>query len=240
MIDWLVLSGALLAGLLGGVHCIAMCGGIATGLGAGVPREAAFAGALRLNLGRVLGYALAGTLVGGLGAGVLAVARLESLQLGLRMAVGAVLMLAALRVLFPHLRFAGGRFGLHLWQALTPLKQRVLPADTALRQLAMGALWGWLPCGLSATLLAAAWLTVDPLQGGLLMLAFGLGTWLTMLPLTWSGSRAGDLLRRRSARLAAGMLLLTAGALTLAAPWLARVPALHGLLEALGCRTLPG
>ena len=28
--DWLVLGSALLAGLLGGVHCAAMCGGIAT------------------------------------------------------------------------------------------------------------------------------------------------------------------------------------------------------------------
>ena len=32
MIDWLVISAALMSGLLGGVHCAAMCGGIATGL----------------------------------------------------------------------------------------------------------------------------------------------------------------------------------------------------------------
>ena len=31
-IDWLVLGGALLSGLLGGAHCAAMCGGIATSL----------------------------------------------------------------------------------------------------------------------------------------------------------------------------------------------------------------
>ena len=32
-IDLLTLTAALLAGLMGSVHCLAMCGGIATGLG---------------------------------------------------------------------------------------------------------------------------------------------------------------------------------------------------------------
>ena len=35
MPDWLVLGAALTSGLLGGVHCAAMCGGIATGLSFG-------------------------------------------------------------------------------------------------------------------------------------------------------------------------------------------------------------
>lgn len=45
-------------------------------------------------------------------------------------------------------------------------------------------LWGWLPCGLSTTLLAAAWLQADALNGALTMAAFGLGTLPMMLPLT--------------------------------------------------------
>jgi hypothetical protein len=35
-------------------------------------------------------------------------------------------------------------------------------------------------------------------------------------------------------------IILFAGVLTLAAPWLMQVPALHGVLGALGCRPLPG
>ena len=31
-VDLLVLGAALLTGLLGGAHCVAMCGGIATGI----------------------------------------------------------------------------------------------------------------------------------------------------------------------------------------------------------------
>nr|WP_282452670.1 sulfite exporter TauE/SafE family protein [Lysobacter sp. CAU 1642] len=233
------MSGAALAGVFGGLHCVAMCGGIATGLSATFPKGQPFAAALRLNLGRVLGYALAGALVGGLGAGLLSLARFESLQLALRMGVGVVLMLAGLRVLWPRLRFAAGA-GQRLWGKLGPLKRHLIPADTPIRQLALGALWGWMPCGLSATMLGAAWLTVDPLQGGLLMLAFGLGTWATMLPLTWSGSRLIGWLRQPPAKTLAGAALIAAGLLTIFAPWLASVPAMHDLLTALGCRTLPG
>ena len=88
-------------------------------------------------------------------------------------------------------------------------------------------------------MLVAAWLQGSALQGALTMLAFGLGTLPVMLPLTWSGARLGQRLQRGSLRYAAAALVLLAGVLTLAAPWLMRVPALHTLLTALGCRSLP-
>ena len=66
-VDLMVLGAALLTGLLGGVHCAAMCGGIATGLSAG---SRGWWAALQPNLGRVGGYALAGAIVGGLGGGL--------------------------------------------------------------------------------------------------------------------------------------------------------------------------
>src|SRR3546814_11620849 len=65
-IDWPVLLAALLSGLTGGLHCAAMCGGIATSFPALGPR-----GDLRYviepNLGRVLGYVTAGAVAGGIG-----------------------------------------------------------------------------------------------------------------------------------------------------------------------------
>ena len=91
-IDWLTLGAALLAGLMGGVHCAAMCGGIATGFSAMSGRSSWLA-ALEPNLGRVLGYTLAGTIVGGIGHGLLSVARVDWLAWGLRSAVGLVLLL---------------------------------------------------------------------------------------------------------------------------------------------------
>ena len=95
--DWIVLGSALLTGLLGGAHCAAMCGGIATSLS--VRQRGGWWVALQPNLGRVLGYPAAGAIVGAFGDGLLDVARLPWLGVALRAMVGAVLIIAALRLL---------------------------------------------------------------------------------------------------------------------------------------------
>ena len=238
-IDTLVLGAALLTGVLGGVHCVAMCGGIATSFSIG---SRGWWAATQPNLGRVGGYVLAGALVGGLGGGLLGVIRLPWLGVAMRAAVGLVLILAGLRMLdrkgrLP--RFSGGP-ATRFWRLLQPLQRRLLPANTAGKRFALGMLWGWMPCGLSGTLLTAAWLTASPLHGALVMAAFGLGTLPVMLPLTWSGARMNRWLQRRALRNALGGVVLGAGLLTLSAPWLMQVPALHGPLAALGCRPLAG
>lgn len=61
-----------------------------------------------------------------------------------------------------------------------------------------------------------------------------------MTSLTWAGARIGQRLQRGALREVAGLLVIAAGLLTLAAPWLMRLPAMHGVLLALGCRSLPG
>jgi uncharacterized protein len=242
LIDWLVVGAALLSGLLGGVHCAAMCGAIATSLSFGQKTAnpaTQWLHALQPNLGRVLGYTVAGAIVGGFGHGLVAVAQIPALALAMRIAVGLMMIVVAIRLLDP-----GGRFnplarpGRALWQRLQPLQRTLLPADTALKRIGIGLLWGWLPCGLSATLLVTAWLQASAFNGALTMLAFGLGTLPVMLPLTWSGARLGQRLQRGGLRAAAGLFVLLAGAVTIAAPWLMQVPVLHGVLAALGCRPL--
>lgn len=238
-VDLLVLGGALLTGLLGGAHCAAMCGGIATGLSIG---SRGWWAALQPNLGRVAGYGMAGAIVGGLGGGLLGIARVPELGIAMRALAGIVLVLAGLRLLdrgnrLP--RFFGGP-GNRLWSLLRPLQKRLLPADTIGRRLALGALWGWMPCGLSTTLLAAAWLQASAVHGALTMAAFGLGTLPVMVPLTWAGARFGQRLQRGPWRTGAGLMVIAMGTLTLAAPWLMQLPAMHGVLGALGCRSLPG
>ena len=71
------------------------------------------------------------------------------------------------------------------------------------------------------------------------MAAFGLGTLPLMWPLTWSGARLGQQLQRGGWRVALGSLVLAAGLVTLAAPWLVQVPALHRWLVLLGCAPAP-
>src|SRR6185369_17795227 len=108
-----------------------------------------------------------------------------------------------------------------------------LPQGGHVGRLAGGMLWGWLPCGLSGTVLFAAWLQSSALHGALLMLCFGLGTLPAMVPLTWSGARLGQRLQQGSARVALASLIFTAGLITLLAPWMARSAQVHGILKAL-------
>jgi sulfite exporter TauE/SafE len=239
-LDWLTLGAALLTGLMGGVHCAAMCGGIATGFSAMGPR-ASWKYAIEPNLGRVLGYTAAGAIAGGVGHGILDLARLDWLAMGLRAAVGLVLVVVAVRLLDRkgRLAFLSGPGTGALWARLRPLQRRLLPANTSAKRIGLGMLWGWMPCGLSTTMLAAAWLQADARNGALTMAAFGLGTLPLMVSLTWSGARLGQRLQRGGWRLGAGLLVLAAGLLTLASPWLMQVPAMHGLLAALGCLPRP-
>lgn len=235
-IDWLTLGAAAVAGLLGGAHCAAMCGGIATGFQAMASRPG-LASALQVNAGRVGGYVLAGAIAGGLGQGIVQAARLEWLAIGARMLVGAVLLVAALRLSGKVAWLGRGNVG--AWKLLQPLQRRLLPLDSAPKRLAGGLLWGWLPCGLSTTLLAAAWLQASALNGALTMAAFGLATLPVMLPLTWSGARLGRWLHDPRRRNAGVVVLLLAGLVTLASPWLMHAPGLPGVLAALGCLPTP-
>src|SRR3546814_20961774 len=98
-----------------------------------------------------------------------------------------------------------------MWQWLRPLQRRLLSANTHARRIGLGVLWGWLPCGLSTTLLAAAWLQADARNGALTMGAFGLGTPPMMLPLTWSGARLRLWLPHGRLRITAPLLELIAG-----------------------------
>jgi sulfite exporter TauE/SafE len=236
--DLLVLGSAALSGLMSAPHCSAMCGGIATGFGVRNTRAGWFE-ALLPNLGRMLGYAVAGAFAGGIGHGIVSIASMHSLTRAARAAVGLVLVVVALRLLDAggrlHFLAAPGRLGAR-W--LAPLWHRARPGERGMRRLLAGVLWGWLPCGLSSTVLFAAWLQASAVQGAATMLAFGAGTLPAMVALTWSGARVGRLLQRRGWRVTAASLVMLAGLGTLLAPWLADVPTVHRVLSALGCRSL--
>lgn len=234
--DVLLLGGALLSGFLGSAHCALMCGGIATGFSA---RSAGgWLAALEPNLGRILGYALAGALAGGVGHGIVSVARWPALALSARAAAGLVLVVAALRLFDRRGRFAILRAPGFIWKRWLSPMQAYLPAGGHLGRLAGGMFWGWLPCGLSVTVLLAAWLQSSALLGAMLMFCFGLGTLPAMVSLTWSGARLGLRLQQGSARTALASLILVAGLLTTMAPWIARNPHIHGVLQALGCHSI--
>ena len=213
------LTAAFLIGLLSLLHCAAMCGGIIGALSMGLdPAIRADRGALlRYNLlyslGRIGSYFLVGLLAGTAGA---LVSGIFGLATWLRAAAGLLTVLIALYVggWLPGLA-ALERLGQPLWQRLQPLGQRLLPVRRPWQALAFGLVWGWLPCGLVYSVLVLAALSAGPWEGGLTLLAFGLGT----LPGVLAGGILGTLLiRLRSrpyVRSAAAVLLLALGLFSL-------------------------
>ena len=236
-IDILALTAALFVGLFGSLHCVAMCGGIAASISTQANGRA-LQFALLSNLGRVLGYAAAGAIVGGIGYGLVHAARLAQYQHYVRAFVGMILLIAAVRLLDSggKLQFLN-RPGQLLWKLLLPLQGQLSRLPGRPKALATGFLWGWLPCGLSVTMLGAAWFQASALHGGLLMLSFGIGTLPTMTALTWSGARILAL-NRKAWRYVSASVIAFAGLLSLGGPWLAKLPQIHSLLSALGCRSL--
>ncbi|MBP7370517.1 MAG: sulfite exporter TauE/SafE family protein [Arenimonas sp.] len=235
-IDFIVLSAAFLSGLLGGVHCTAMCGGIATSLNAHAQQKP-FQHALVLNAGRIFSYTFAGLLAGVIGSAFIGLVRIAHLPLILRSVMGLLLMVIALRMFFPK-HFAFTQIGNSvLWRALLPLKSRIPTAGYA-NSFGKGVLWGWLPCGLSTSVLLAAWFEASPLHSSLMMLAFGLGTLPLMTSLSYSGAHFAKLLNNHKIRLSAASFIFMAGLLTALAPWLMQSSTAQQILTALGCRSI--
>ncbi len=169
-------AAAFATGLLGGVHCAGMCGGVVAGLAASA-RGALLARQLAFNAGRIGSYAAAGALAGGLGALAQLAGPVLFVQTLLFAAANVLLVLLGLYV-------AGqGRFvlrleraGASIWRRIEPLARRAFPVDTPRKALAAGALWGWVPCGLVYSMLALAMASGGAASGAAVMAAFGLGT----------------------------------------------------------------
>ncbi|MDX9707399.1 MAG: sulfite exporter TauE/SafE family protein [Azospira sp.] len=200
--DYLAL---FLVGLLGGTHCVGMCGGIVGALSMGGPPRLSLH--LAYNLGRIVSYGVAGALAGALGG--LSLVLSDQLPLRLALAVLANLMLVALGLYLAGVTRALAfveRLGQNLWRRVQPLTRRFLPATTPAHAFPLGLLWGWLPCGLVYSALATALTAGSPSRGALLMLAFGAGTLPNLL-------LAGFLLARLRAFVQRPLLRATAGLL---------------------------
>ncbi|MGB5578571.1 MAG: sulfite exporter TauE/SafE family protein, partial [Woeseiaceae bacterium] len=92
----------------------------------------------------------------------------------------------------------------------------LLPVTSLPKALGLGLLWGWLPCGLVYSVLLLAASTANVVDGGLVMLAFGLGTSPAMIMTGLSASKLSQFMSRK--RLGAGLLIILLGLLTLAMP----------------------
>ncbi|MBX8609891.1 sulfite exporter TauE/SafE family protein [Pseudomonas cichorii] len=213
-----LLLSALILGLLGGGHCLGMCGGLMGALTLAIPKEQRsrrFRLLMAYNLGRIFSYACAGLLLGLAGWAV------ANSPLAMAMRVIAALLLIAMG-----LYLAGWwsgltlieRLGRGLWRHLQPVATRLLPISSLPRAMLLGALWGWLPCGLVYSTLLWTASQGNAMDSALLMLAFGLGTWPVLLATGLAAERTTALLRKRGMRMVGGLLVILFGLWTLPGP----------------------
>jgi len=170
---------ALMMGVLGGPHCVAMCGAACAGLGhaAGERRAQAM---LAFQLGRLGGYSLLGVLaaasVQGLGWLTTQSAAIRPIWTLLHLtafAVGLVLMLQARQPIWLD------SVARSVWVRVRSFNSRWGHAAPWM----LGGLWAFMPCGLLYSALMVAALTGHPLEGAATMALFALGSSISL----WAG-----------------------------------------------------
>src|SRR5438876_6423036 len=216
-----ILIGAWLAGALGGVHCLAMCGGFMAAISArdGAPRNRTVPllparsivwRQLSYHAGRIGMYMLLGAAFGATGSVALRAADLLPVQRALYVIANVFLLILALSVATRSARLAwlqrigGTAFGAAL-PTLRPLLQR--PGLSG--RVALGLVWGLVPCALVYSVLPLALFSGGVWQGAVVMLAFGLGTVPNLFAAGMLLDRTKLLLEHQSLRYAAAAIIVT-------------------------------
>ncbi len=213
-----VLAAALAAGFLGSAHCLGMCAGI-SGLFAMRAGAASIRGQMPLaivyNAGRVLSYALLGTVVAIVGQAF--VDLVPQLAAPIRLISGLLIIVVGLQVAF-RLRILAPieSAGAAVWKRVAPAAKGIFPVTNVPRALGLGLIWGLLPCGLVYSVLLIAASTATPASGAGVMIAFGIGTMPAMLATGLSAAGVSGFADRN--RVAAGLLIVVLGVATIAMP----------------------
>ena len=214
------LIGAWLAGVLGGAHCVAMCGGFVAVMagGRGTPVEARAAPLLSAkalawrqlsyNAGRVTTYALLGAAAGGAGGALLSTADWMPLLRSLYLAANVFLLALALAIAWKRNGFAWAQHvGSALFGKILPAVRPLFLAKSLAARYALGMVWGLVPCALVYSVLPIALFAGGAHQGALVMLVFGVGTLPNLLAAGWVVSRASGWIDTRIVRYFAAALL---------------------------------
>lgn len=212
--DYSLLLTAWMTGLLGGTHCIGMCGGISAALSFALPAEMRtgprlFGYQLAYNIGRLLTYGILGVLVGLLGQHLIApLAGMMWLRLiaGLFMVAMGLYLAGWWNGLARLERIGGGA-----WRFMEPLRKHLFPVNHPLKAVLVGSAWGFLPCGLVYSALTLSLARSDAMMSGLLMLAFGLGTLPFLLVTGTLAAELRQVLQRPGVRQGAGLLVIVFG-----------------------------
>jgi len=216
---------AFIAGLLGGIHCVGMCGGIVGALTFGIDsanqsaphsKKELYPYLIAYNSGRLLSYTFAGLLVGGISMLATNLPVLHNIQFALQ-------IFAAFFMIALGLYIGGWWVGLRkiekaggvIWKRIEPFSRKLIPVKTPFQALILGSLWGWLPCGLVYSILFWSISTGSAIEGGLLMLSFGLGTLPMLLAMGFFAAGLTSFIRKNWVRYLAGGIIISFGIFSL-------------------------
>lgn len=205
---------ALLAGLVGSSHCAAMCGGIAAAFATRPVHSSGLVNrTLRFNLGRLAGYAVVGALLHAVLVAGGSLVPLTRASLGLRLLAAVFMAALAGRLLTGRDPLGLDRAGLAFWRRVAPLSGGARRLPEAVRPVALGLVWGFMPCGLVYSVLLIAAAAPDLGAAALTMAGFWAGTLPALVAVsTGSGIGLARLLGTRYVAPAAGLIVL-AGAI---------------------------
>lgn len=238
------LHAVFITGLLGGVHCAGMCGGIVNALGfrahtssvffvpfiKDIPVNAGnsvpsvhsalpltkFYTLLLFNVGRISTYTTLGAVAGSIGSIGWWMQIAWPIQQGSFLLTNVMLIIMGLYLSgVKRIGLAMESLGRKLWSFLRPLAAQKLTQNSALNTVFAGALWGMVPCGMVYAVLITALVSGSSSNGALLMLAFGLGTLPNLLLLGSAGQWLAKASKHSGIRKVVGAIIVSFGVLGL-------------------------
>lgn len=218
--DFTLFAG-LLAGLASSLHCVGMCGGIASSLMIGMsPSDDGVARAQTLllsQLGRVTGYVLAGGVLGALGSNTYLLFDHGEAYALLRWLGGLTLVYIGLSVA----GWAPSLAGLdRLTHGLSGVFARLGTGPVAQASpLFAGLVWGFVPCGMVYAALFYAMLSGSAVTGALIMAGFGLGTLPAVMSSAWGAGVFVRWARQARHRIGVGLAIVALGVVSAIMPW---------------------
>lgn len=207
------LFSAFLIGLLGSSHCLVMCGGISTMLTTAIANNSQHKKVSIVfcyNLGRIASYSLIGALVAFTGS--MAAKSIGLPIIVLKTIAGVFLILLGL-YLGQWLMWLSQieQLGKGIWRYLSPKTKQFIPIKNSQNAFALGAIWGWLPCGLVYSTLTWALASANVINGALIMFFFGLGTLPALLTISIGVVNVKSLLSNTLFRKIAAILVIFYG-----------------------------
>ena len=200
---------ALFMGVVGGPHCVAMCGAACAGIGRAAGERSAQA-LWSFQLSRMIGYATFGAFAAG---SVQGLALLGSHTMVIRpvwtMFHAAVLLLGLALIWRARQPAWIDNLGQAMWRKARPVLSSLGPRAPVV----LGVAWALMPCGLLYSALLVASLTASAWQGAMVMALFSAGTSLSLTVAPWL------LLRLRSGASGAWAIRLAGLALALTSGW---------------------